>query len=262
MLDLERRVVDPVPARRASRSSSRRIRWQSSPRSTSTWAESAGKPELISQTCRSWTSVTPRVRPQQRRRPRRGRSPRAPPRAARAPTPAGAARRPRASRPATASDAIGSARSKPVVQTTMPASGRAGERVEVGEQVAVAALDVQVRAVRARDLAERDDVDERADDARSRRRSARARRAARSGGARPRRRSAGRGRAASAPFDLRREDLGAAEAEGHPAARAAGARAGPPRRSARARRRRRACARRPRAGRASRRRSRAPPRRP
>ena len=43
----------------SSVSSSRRMPWQSSPRPTSTCAESAGKPEEISHTCRSCTSVTP-----------------------------------------------------------------------------------------------------------------------------------------------------------------------------------------------------------
>ena len=39
--------------------SARRTPWQSSPGATSTCAASAGKPEVTSQTCRSWTSTTP-----------------------------------------------------------------------------------------------------------------------------------------------------------------------------------------------------------
>ena len=92
---------------------------------------------------------------------------------------------------ATASDAIGSARSKPVVHTTTPGQGGPGERVEVGEQVAVAALHVEVGAICPGDLAEGDDVDDRADD---RRRDDDRRphvRGSKRGGARPRRRSGG-----------------------------------------------------------------------
>ena len=40
----------------------RRLAWQSSPRPTSTCADSAGKPDVIVQTCRSWTSTTPGAR--------------------------------------------------------------------------------------------------------------------------------------------------------------------------------------------------------
>ena len=59
VVDLERRVGDPEAVARAAASSSRRMRWQSSPGATSTWAASAGKPEVTSQTWRSWTSTTP-----------------------------------------------------------------------------------------------------------------------------------------------------------------------------------------------------------
>ena len=166
VLDLQRRVVDRRSGRASIASSSRRMRWQSSPRSTSTCAESAGKPELISQTCRSWTSVTPGCARDRRADLARERCPRAPPRGGSRPTARSSGQAAASIDAATASDAIGSARSKPVVQTTSPATAVAGERVEVGEQVAVAALDVQVRAVRARDLPERDDVDDGADERR------------------------------------------------------------------------------------------------
>ena len=53
-------VVCSMPNRSPSSPSivSRRS-WQSTPESTSTCAESAGKPDVTSQTCSSWTSVTP-----------------------------------------------------------------------------------------------------------------------------------------------------------------------------------------------------------
>ena len=57
-----------MPNRAArSRSSSRRVPWQSSPRPTSTWADSAGKPDVIVQTWRSCTSTTPGMRAASRR---------------------------------------------------------------------------------------------------------------------------------------------------------------------------------------------------
>ena len=57
-------------------SSARRIAWQSVSASTRTWAESAGKPEVTSQTCRSWTSTTPGDRRPSRCRSRPGSRPR------------------------------------------------------------------------------------------------------------------------------------------------------------------------------------------
>ena len=62
VVDLQRRVVDPEARPASSGSSSRRRPWQSSPAPTSTCAESAGKPEVIVQTCRSWTLTTPGAR--------------------------------------------------------------------------------------------------------------------------------------------------------------------------------------------------------
>ena len=50
-----RRRSDP----RSLRCKRRLTSWQSLPGSTSTWADSAGNPEVTSQMCRSWTSSTP-----------------------------------------------------------------------------------------------------------------------------------------------------------------------------------------------------------
>ena len=47
-------VIPYSPDRNASRSA--RTAWQSAPGATSTCAEAAGRPEVISQICRSWTS--------------------------------------------------------------------------------------------------------------------------------------------------------------------------------------------------------------
>ena len=48
-----------IPKRLRSNSASwRRCDWVSQPERTVTWADSAGKPELTSQTCWSWTSTT------------------------------------------------------------------------------------------------------------------------------------------------------------------------------------------------------------
>jgi hypothetical protein len=65
VVDLERRVADAEALARHAWSSRRRA-WQSSPGGTSTCAASAGKPEVTSQTCRSWTSTTPGWRPSAR----------------------------------------------------------------------------------------------------------------------------------------------------------------------------------------------------
>ena len=46
-------------SRRSISLSSRRRAWQSSPSGTRTCAERAGKPEVMVQMCRSWTSETP-----------------------------------------------------------------------------------------------------------------------------------------------------------------------------------------------------------
>ena len=54
------RVVWSIPNSSCRiRSSERRTSWQSVSRPTSTCADSDGKPEVTSQMCRSWTSVTP-----------------------------------------------------------------------------------------------------------------------------------------------------------------------------------------------------------
>src|SRR5579875_967967 len=53
-------VVCSIPNRsRSSAWSARRRSWQSSPACTTTWADSAGNPEVTSHTWRSWTSTTP-----------------------------------------------------------------------------------------------------------------------------------------------------------------------------------------------------------
>ncbi len=49
-------MIPYSPDRNASRSA--RTAWQSAPGATSTCAEAAGRPEVISQICRSWTSQT------------------------------------------------------------------------------------------------------------------------------------------------------------------------------------------------------------
>ena len=49
-------MIPYSPDRNASRSA--RTAWQSAPGATSTCAEAAGRPEVISQICRSWTSHT------------------------------------------------------------------------------------------------------------------------------------------------------------------------------------------------------------
>ena len=106
--------------------SRRRVAWQSSPGRTSTCAASAGNPEVTSQTWRSWTSTTP------------GWAASALPTAAGS-TPWGAAssstrpeahsnRHPEASMStATSSEAIGSARSKPVTRITAPAAAASSD---------------------------------------------------------------------------------------------------------------------------------------
>ena len=114
----------------------------------------------------------------------------------------------------------------------------AGEGVEIGQQVAVAALDVQVGAVRPCDLAQRQHVDERPRRRPSRRRSAPSRRAGRSGAARASTMISAPSSEQRDPVRLGREDLRPPEAERHPAGRPAAGRVGPPRRSSRARRRR------------------------
>ena len=78
MVDLERRVRRGRSARRARPRARRRAAWQSAPARTSTCAESAGKPLVTVQTCRSCTSTTPgsatSARPPRRGRCRRARA--------------------------------------------------------------------------------------------------------------------------------------------------------------------------------------------
>ncbi len=65
---------------------------------------------------------------------------------------------------ATSSDAIGSARSKPGRQDHDAGDGGPDERVQVGEQVLVGALDVEALAVRLRERPGRNEVDHDADE--------------------------------------------------------------------------------------------------
>ena len=258
VLDLERRVVDPealvqqrlelAPDPVAVLAARRRAR---GPRGR-------GSPELISQTCRSWTSVTPGVAAHRRRRSRPAR---APPGAASSRTLPEARRSGQAVEEHRAGDErarrSGRRGRSPSPRRRAPATAVAGERVEVGEEVPEAALDVQVLAVRPRDLPEGEDVDGGA-----RERGRRARAAPSTSGGESSRRSASTTIAKPSTsrviaVRLRGEDLGAAEAERHAALRRAAARAAPPRRSSRAPPRRPACAPRPRAARASGRRRRA-----
>ena len=149
VVDLERRVRRCRSARRAAARARGGCAWQSSPGCTRTWAESDGKPEPISQTCRSWTLVDVRVGGQ-----RAGRSPRRR-------CPVGRRLEQHAAR--VAQQAIGGAQhdrgdrqrgdrrrraSQPVARITTPAIAVSDERDEVGEEVLEAALDVHRLAVR------------------------------------------------------------------------------------------------------------------
>ena len=110
-----------------------------------------GSPEVTSQTCRSCTSIDARdARPARGRAPP-GRCPPAPPPGRSGPSrgPARAAERTMSA--ATTSDAIASARWKPVSSTTRPASGGRDEREQVGQHVLEGALDVEAgRSARPR----------------------------------------------------------------------------------------------------------------
>ena len=105
------------------------------------------------------------------------------------------------------------------------------ERVEVGEQVLEAALDVQALAVRARDLAQGDDVHDRADERGRDDERRRGRPAGRRAGARASATiSERRARAASAPFACAERISARRKPKVMPRRPAAAARAGPPRR--------------------------------
>ncbi len=148
----------------SSTSSSRRRRWQSSPGRTSTWAASDGKPEVTSQTCRSWTSTIPGALASARptssvRTPSGEPSSRTVEEARRSDQPE------RSISAETSSAAMPSACSKPAEQHDGARGGRAERRVEVGQHVGAGALDVERAALRARQLPGGRDVDPRAQQA-------------------------------------------------------------------------------------------------
>ena len=96
VLDLQRGVAD-VEALASRACSSRRAAWQSAPDGTMTWAASAGKPDVTSHTCRSWTSTHGRVGGERLADRAAGRGRAAPPPAAPGRSRAAAARRSAAS---------------------------------------------------------------------------------------------------------------------------------------------------------------------
>ena len=94
--------------------------WQSSPGATSTWAASAGKPEVTSQTWRSWTSITPGWRASARPTASESRS-RGVPSSSTSPLSRSRLQAVRSISAETSSAAIASAWRKPVVRMIAPA---------------------------------------------------------------------------------------------------------------------------------------------
>ena len=163
VVDLQRRVVEPE-ALASSCSSSRRRAWQSSPGRTSTWAASAGKPDVTSQTCRSWTSTTPgcageRVADRPRVDPaRRALEQHAARLAQQAP---GRAHHQHGDEQR--GDRVGLAEARRRARRAR--ERRAERRVEVGQHVGARALDVERAPLGARQRPRGRDVDHRADEA-------------------------------------------------------------------------------------------------
>ena len=144
-------VVCSIPnsSLRAARSSSRRAPWQSSPRPTSTCAESAGKPDVIVQMWRSCTSTTPGA-PASRSPDRARVDPAsAPPRAGSTSSRGGSTTSSRARARRSAMLTSGSACEPAGQQDHTAATATPTEPSEVGEHVPERRLDVEVRAARA-----------------------------------------------------------------------------------------------------------------
>ena len=110
----------PWPAASGARRGSRR------PGSTSTWAASAGKPEVTSQTCRSWTSTTPGMAASAWPTAC-GSTPSGAPSSSTRPASRSSSQPERSMSAATSSEAMASARSKPVRSTTAPAVAAASD---------------------------------------------------------------------------------------------------------------------------------------